>query len=275
MKKSVLLGAGILATALLAGCGGSGGGAGVSGFSTSDLTPLAGSDTIIGTWVGATDYVETGTYGASRETYTGSRLVIFQIKSDGTGDYSLKDCNNNTAAVTLDVQTGAVSTLERNFVMTDFNRMTGTSDKAEWGSEGQEDWAWVKVSNNTDVIGSVDFSYISNSLGRLDDSADILSLCRESFAYSDTSGITWTTVADKGAYSYQNVSGDFDVRVDSDGFKEADFTGALSISASSESSDSVDLSAVNGSALNYEVGYKVANGQGDSLGATVKVSITQ
>lgn len=275
MKKSILLGTGILATTLLVGCGGSGGGAGVSGFSTSDLTPVAGSDTIIGTWVGTTDYVETGTYGTSTETYTGSRLVIFQIKSDGTGDYSLKDCNNNTAAVTLDVQTGAVTTLERNFVMTDFNRMTGTSDKAEWGSEGQEDWAWVKVSNNTDVIGSVDFSYISNSLGRLDDSADILSLCRESFAYSDTSGITWTTVADKGAYSYQNVSGDFDVRVDSDGYKKADFTGALSISASSESSNSVDLSVVNGSALNYEVGYKVANGQGDSLGAAVKVSIPQ
>ena len=279
MKKSVLFGAGILATVLLAGCGGSSsGGSGVSSLSTKGLTPISGSDSIIGTWIGATDYVETISSEGGTGTYTGSRQVIVQIDSNGVGGYSLTDCENDTTSVILDAETSAVTALDRNFVMTDFNRMTGTSTKAEWGTEGQENWAWVKVSNTTDNIGSVEFSYLSSSLGGIDDSAEILSLCRESLAYSDTVGDSWTTIEDKGAYSYQNVTGGYEVRIDSDGWEEAEFDGALSISAhnyDNSATDTIELSVKNSAALDYEVTYTVAESAGDSLGATLKISIAQ
>lgn len=249
MKKSILLGTGILATVLLTGCGGSGAGVSSAGLSVKNLTPVAGSDTIIGTWVGATDFVETST-GA---TYTGTRVVTVQITDDGAGGYELISCKStHEKDVELDVNTGEVTALGRDFVMTNFNEMTGTSTKAEWGSSGQEDWSWVKVSNSTDGMGSITSNYtISN--GQVSTTSELSALCRESYTYKDAVS-SWTTLADRAAYD-NNGTQYFYAGKDSDGWRNAEVP-ELGISVDSDEVNA-DLTVGSDSVTAYKASYSV------------------
>ena len=269
MKKSVLLGTGILATALLTGCGGSSsGGSTPHTLSTKDLTPVSGSDTIIGTWIGSAEFVETGTDSSYVETYQGTRMAVLQITDNGTGGYELTDCRGDTDAVTFNTETNAVLALDRQFVMTDFNRMTGDNsglDSREWAYANsvtaEESWAWVKVSNNTGNIGSIDVS-VSHSQGTTSEALSLAALCRESVAYSDSNGVTWTTMQDSGAFEYNTQASRFKFQIDSDGYKYA----YIEMLGVNQEGDSIGLNITNPSAQSYSATYS-SSGATSSVGA--------
>ena len=98
MKKSVLLGTGILATALLTGCGGSGGGASDSSVAEYDLSAYedrtVSQSTLAGTWVIAGK----GTYNykdaVDTETTNYSVKEYFIITGDAASGYKKTSCQN-------------------------------------------------------------------------------------------------------------------------------------------------------------------------------------
>ena len=288
MKKTVLLGTGILATALLTGCGGSSsGGSDIQKFSVADLAPIEGTDSIVGTWVGATDYVETdsGTYtieGSDTEypytgAFTGSRLVILQVVGNDESGYTTTDCNGfDRASVGYNPSTAVVSVLGRDLQMTGFNQMTGTSSIAEFGEEGQESWNWVKVSNVVDNIGSFDL-VVSDTQSGLSEKieTDLLAVCRESYEYQDSDGLSWTALHDSGAHTSE--SGDakkFISQHESDGFGST-YLGLFSARVISEIGG-IKVVVKDNSVLNYQAAYEaIQNSTGYAVDVNLKVSIAQ
>lgn len=264
MKTHFLLIVSLVLSACIIGCNS---GNDSSDFSVDGLTPLVGSDSIIGTWVGVTDYVETADNITYTSTYTGSRAVIVQITDDGTGGYSLTDCDGGNQSVTFSSETNQASVLDRDLTVTNFNTMTGTSTIAEWGEVGEENWSWVKVNNRTNNIGSMVFSGPAGT-------SELLSLCRESHAYSDTDGDQWTTLMDKGVHtsSTQSVPESFYIRVDSDGFALSNFeVEDLSVN---NLSGSVSFGVVSASPAGYDANYSVSQGV-QSLSARIRVDVSQ
>ncbi len=253
MKHGLLLTM-ALTLSLLSGCGGSG--SGVGKLSADGLTPVNGSDSIIGTWIGATDYIETQSNTGYTSKYQGSRLVVLQINSNGVGGYSLTDCDGNNQSVILTEQENVMraSVLGRDLLVSNFNEMSGTSTISEWGDQGEEDWSWVKVSNASESIGSVLIDFQPNDGAVLTETTDLLSLCRESLTYSDTDNDTWTTIADSGAFMTAQGVEKFIVHMDSDGWANL-YLPALRVDAYSDEGSSVELNIKNASAANYKVDY--------------------
>ena len=281
MKKQFLLGTGLLASALLVGCGGSSGGSGAENFSVDGLAAVEGSTSIAGIWVGATAYVETESGSFTNEsgdtipytdTYTGSRMVTYMINGNDAEGYTFTDCDSNNPTVDYEPSTATVTVDGRELQMSNFNQMSGTSTEAEWGSEGQENWSWIKVSNSTDNIGSFIVNLSSPDIAQSNDiGTDLLALCRESYVFDSTWGDGWTTQYNKGAYAEEGGSDDwFYVREDSDGFKSAYF-GLLNRSVNSDTG-SVSMSVQNSSATEYKATY-TGSEEGATVTGTLQVSI--
>jgi hypothetical protein len=260
MKRIIQSVAGATALLAMVACGGgSDEAAGVGRLSVDGLTPLNGSDSIIGTWVGAADFTEVGTSDDYVETYTGSRMTVVQVPSNGTGGYELLDCNGDNSSVTYSIETNELSALGRDFIVTNFNEMTGKNsglDSREWAYgnsvTAEEDWDWVKLSNSTGNIGTVVTNY-SVSVGSTDTEADLVALCRESVLYSDTEGYSWATQQNSGAVEYNNSTSKFEVQIDSDGWKSA-YVALASINEDSDTG-TIGMNVQDASPEQYKVVY--------------------
>lgn len=253
---------------VLSGCGSSSdssSGASAQRLSIDNLTPISGSDSIIGTWVGAADFTEIDQWSDGfTQNYNGSRLAIFQIRADGIGGYELTNCNHTDVDVSYNPQTNVLSTLNRSFTVSNFNTMAGSTTQSEWGEEGQENWKWVKVSNSTNGIGNL------NITG--ENSAALLSICRDSYSYSDSDGDKWVSTVDSGAYLLDSFPERFDIQSDSDGWGNIDFSQPDIEFETFNPSEKVSISVQSSDSTNYRAAYS-ASSNSNSLSATVIVQI--
>jgi len=153
MKKSVLLGTGILATVLLTGCGGSssGGGTSVTEYSLSDYEGrTVSSDTLAGTWVAV------GTGSATYEVEEGSALSKWAVKEyfvikEGASDPDKASCH--AGFISTDI-VGDQITVE-NFSGT----VSGNTiiSGAESENEGKivTNLSIVKISDSVEALGTI------------------------------------------------------------------------------------------------------------------------
>lgn len=124
------------------------------------LSPVE-SDNLAGIWIGETEYTEKESFTDYHYDYAGTRTMIIKMvksgqSSDGTRTfYDVVNCYGNEKHGSYNSEENSAVLLSRQLSVQNFNQMTGTSVIAEHGDEdsGNENWAWIKISNSTADIG--------------------------------------------------------------------------------------------------------------------------
>ncbi len=166
-------------------------------FSLSGFTAIEGSDSIMGTWVGVTDYSENKLH----YEVEGSQLRIIQINSDGAGGYQTYDCQGAVSKVNL--ESTSIELLGRKLSLDSFNEISGivtTYGDQVYDPYGRnEKWAWLKISNEDTGLGQVNIDVISDQSFSYEQR--VLAFCLHSYVYieyedseqdlSDTVRVAW------------------------------------------------------------------------------------
>ncbi len=181
-------------------------------FNASEYTPITGSDSIIGTWVGVSNYTETSTYTENGskvvDTETGVRRAILQVVSDGTGGYSTYDCKGRIVDVEFDNETNVMSIIGRDVSVENYNTGTSTiSTKDENLQTTESETAtWIKVSNEDNSrLGTINLVRDSSAPASDADrnvTRDIYSFCQEYFEGKDNEGLFWGYKTEQIGYQW-------------------------------------------------------------------------
>jgi len=149
-------------------------------YSLSGFTTIEGSDSIMGTWVGVTDYTASIAWHAEIE---GSQLRILQINSDGVGGYQTHDCKGAVSEVDLNLDENSIVILERELQIENLNEISGsvTYEKQGPSSINNENWTWLKISNENTGLGHVNIDVISDQHSKYEQR--VLAFCLHSYVY--------------------------------------------------------------------------------------------
>ena len=160
MKKSVLLGTGILAAALLTGCGGSSsGGSSLQEYGMSAYDDRTVSvDTLAGTWVAA----GTGSISGSQASGRTAFKEYFIIRETQSG-YEKARCEHGFEAMTLTGDQFAVEydgnyTDKLSGTITDNSQITGVGKISHDGGDTDSSFLAVKISDAVTPLGTIDFN---------------------------------------------------------------------------------------------------------------------
>ena len=180
MNKLIKFTAGLIATFILTGCGSdSNDDNQVSRFDINDYQAVENSSSLEGIWVGISNYTEETVHTGENEGLVDSDRVskrrIFRIIKDPslTSGYSIDHLfyGPMPLSITEDhadfIISGAMSLFSSSIdvIVTNNNRMTGTLSN----EKGDQDWVFIKTSNEVDSIGSVS---VSNNWSNSPDSND-------------------------------------------------------------------------------------------------------
>ena len=201
MKKSVLLGTGILATALLMGCGGSSSGG--SSVSEYDLSAYEGrevsTDTLAGTWVAV---------GTGRNEYIDSETQIdeYAVKEyfviTGSGSTFSKARCDSASTRTLTLSEGVVTGGDFTGTVTE-NKLIVGKEVSNFGSgndySGKENLAltMVKISDLVEPVVTVD---VATTAGNIEGT---LSCFQQSNGNIAVNGSRVATFKDFNAYPFK------------------------------------------------------------------------
>ncbi len=232
---------------------------GTQQFTVSGLTPVS-STSIEGTWVGVADFVDTSLSGLG--TYTGQRIYVLQIESHGSNGYITNECRGGHPEWIVDFnpKTNELSTLGRDFIVSNFNEMSGTSTVSFWGqyTKGDESWNWVKVSNTTTNIGTVALEY-SSLPGSV--AGELKSLCREFGQITRANGMSYSTTESSAIYiGSDGESESLIFTMDPDGSKNM-YISHYGLNSYTENEGMAELTENNSSLMSYVVNYSATTSE--------------
>jgi len=149
-------------------------------FSLSGFTAIESSDSIIGTWVGVTDYA--GEIGWHAEV-EGSQLRVIQINGDGVGGYQTHDCKGALSEVEVKLDENSIVILERELQIENFNEISGsiTYETQRPLYKSNENWTWLKISNDNTELGQVNIDVIADQSSNYEQR--VLAFCLHSYVY--------------------------------------------------------------------------------------------
>ena len=226
---------------------------GTQQFTVSGLTPVS-STSIEGTWIGVADFVEKSLSGLG--TYTGQRIYVLQIESNGSNGYITNQCRGGYPewGVDFNPKTNELSTLGRDFIVSNFNEMSGTSTVAYWGqyTKGEESWNWVKVSNATNNIGTIALEYSSVPGSVV---GELKSLCRMFGQITRTNGISYSATESSAIYiGSDGETESLSFSMDPDGSKNM-YISHYGLNSYTENGGMAGLTENNSSLMSYVVNY--------------------
>ena len=212
MKKQISIIAASILT--LTGCGsGSSSDSSSSGsraFDIAQYSPVSGSDSIIGTWVGVANYTEVEKYSENGfdyiDTETGTRRAVLQIFANGTGGYSTYNCEGELVNVPFSTDTMIMKVLNREVSVLNYSTGSNThSLTSPTNSESEEETSnWVKVSNEYDsglgTINTIRDSSSPASDADRNDTHTINSFCQLRYKGSDNDDAYWGEEIDVFTY---------------------------------------------------------------------------
>lgn len=198
MIKQISLGFAVAAA--LTGCGGSdsdsSSGGGAKTFSISDYTPVANSTSLTGTWVGVNNYSVSGTEDGVSGTRTVSQKRYFTIFENTNAQGLYYSVCDSSSSVFQDNSSNQPEIFGEQPTITDNNTMTVSVDY----SSRIENWDFVKVSENTDGLGSVAVNWTGNT-SNTDTTYDALTVCEK---YETESGGGFTEIGHYFTLNFAN-----------------------------------------------------------------------
>ena len=173
MNKSVLLGTGILATALLTGCGGGSGNSGTS-IAEYDLSAYEGrdvsTDTLAGTWVVAGKGAYTYNDAVDTESTDYAVKEYFVITGDSVSGYKKSSCDNEGILDVITINGSQMGVNDFTGTITENNRVVGVVSSSTTNDSYTENetanLTLIKISDVVTPFASLD---VTTPLGSLTD----------------------------------------------------------------------------------------------------------